>query len=438
MFDENSIIDRVLSGDSSAFERLIDRYEHGVYQYALRFLGGEEDACAATEEVFSQMHRQLGSCTDTQLSTWVFRITANVCAEHQHRKRGTKSSMFSDVFHLRASAPQEEHELSEEIQIQLLRLVHQQREVLLLRDLCGLSDEETSQVLNLDENGVRQRLSRARKNLRELLIKQKALAVLPEEPTLWHNMSRECQNFRELCSRYVDGCIEDEDKSALLDHIQECKACAAYLNDLTVIGRSLAHMEEREPPEGLREKMIQTARRQAERVHIRHKKQIHRPMILITITAVIFLTLIVSGALGGLFINSQNNSIPMNAAASEEEEKEPLLADDIVIPDAVAANSYAFAIAAAGNTELPELSTSATPLVSDTGKDVEYYVVNNDLNLVQKLIDGLETVGYETEMVNNHQLVITSNASQGLFIIIHREQESTNTSANAAETPGSR
>ena len=420
MFDENSIVDRVLRGDGSAFERLAARYEHKVYQYALRFLGQEEDACAATEEIFGRIYRQLGTCPDTHLSTWVFRITAEVCAEYQHRKRNAKNSMFGDVFHLREPM-KEERELSTEIRGQLLRLVRQQREVLLLRDLCGLDDEETGRVLSLDEAGVRQRLSRARKNLRDLLIKQNVLKDADGSMLFWHNMPRDCQNFRELCSQYVDGCISEEEKSRLLDHIQECTACAAYLNDLTAIGRSLSHMEEQKPPEELHSRIMEVTRREEASVRMTRKKLIHRPILVILALSALSFLFIVSGTLGGLFINAQN--VPQPGTSDQQEHTESLLTDDIRIPEIVSANSYSFAIAASGNTELPELSTSATLLFSDVDGGVAYYTVPSDLSLVQKLIGGLETVGYETEMVNNHQLVITTAAPQGLIIIIHYEKE---------------
>ncbi|MGM9630562.1 sigma-70 family RNA polymerase sigma factor [Butyricicoccus sp.] len=419
MFDENSIVDRILSGDDSAFERLVDRYEHKVYQYALRFLGRQEDACIATEEIFYQIYRKIQTCTDTKLSTWVFRIAANVCAEYQHRRRGSKSSVLSDVFHLRGSSEKEE-DLNEGIQVILLRLTRQQREVLLLRDLCGLNDEETGQVLGLDENGVRQRLSRARKNLRELLLRQGILEQ-PEDDTA---PKQECQHYRELCSQYVDECISDPDKEALLDHIQECPACAAYLADLTRIGRSLTHMEEEAPPQELREKIITAARRQAEHVQQRRRRAAHWPLIAVLCFTAVMLALLCNGTLGGLFVNSYHDvTVPRAEAGEGERDRQiaPVLEEEIIIPDAVASNSYAFVIAAEGNTNLPELSASATLLAGDAGDGVEYYVVDNDLNLVQKLTDGMESVGYEMETVNNNRLVISSSASQGLFIVIHRD-----------------
>lgn len=424
MFDEKSIVDRILNGDDSAFERLVDRYEHKVYQYALRFLGQESDACAAVEKIFYQIYSKLSSCTDAQLSTWVFRIAANVCADHQHHKRGAKGVKFSDaMFHFRDPFHKEEHDLNEEIQLQLLRLTRQQREVLLLRDLCGLSDEETAAVLGLEGSSVRPRLSRARKNLRDQLLRQNALEQPGGAKGQRSSCGRDSQRYRELCSRYVDECISDEDKSDLLDHIQVCGPCAAYLNDLTVIGRSLSHMEEEPPPEELRQKIITTAQQQAESIQSSRRRESHRPIIAIVGAAAVFLILISSGVLGGLFVNS-THAVPRqdNSHAGRQDEITPVLDKAVNVPDAVAANSYAFVIAAEGDTDLPELSTSATLLAGDAGDGVEYYTVDNDINLVQKLTEGLESVGYETEAVNNNQLVISSNAPQGLFIVIHREE----------------
>lgn len=419
MFDENSVVTRILSGDDAAFERLIDRYEHRVYQYALRFLGRQTDACIAAEEIFSQIYTKIETYAGTKLSIWVFRIAANVCAEYQHHRRGSKNSVFSEMFHPRTNEPQENKDISDGVQIALLRLTRQQREVLLLRDLCGLNDEETGQVLGLDENGVRQRLSRARKNLREQLLRHGVLEQQAEE-----THKKDCVNYRELCSRYVDECISDADKTALLDHIQECPACAAYLADLTLIGRSLAHMEQETPPQELREKIITAACRQAEQVQKRRRRAAYWPMIALIGCTCIILVLLSSGVLGGWFVNSGNGAARPKPHPDGEVVETPITAGleaDIVIPEVVLANSYAFVIAAEGNTDLPELSTAATLLSGDAGNGVEYYLVNNDLNLVQKLTDGMESVGYEIETVNNNQLVISSGASQGLFIVIHKD-----------------
>ncbi|MCD8357514.1 MAG: sigma-70 family RNA polymerase sigma factor [Clostridia bacterium] len=417
MFDENSIVDRILSGDDSAFERLVDLYEPKIYQYALRYLGQEKEAEQAAEEAFNQIFYKLGANTDSQLFIWVFRITANVCADMQRRSRGGKSS--AAVFRLkeiRKEEKDEKRDLDEAIQTQLLRLTRQQREVILLRDLCGLNDADTGQVLGMDEDSVRLRSSRARKNLRDLLLRQGVL----KQPEGKSQNSMECQQFRELCSQYVDEYITDDDKTALLDHIQECPLCAAYLNDLTLIGRSLSHMEEGELPVNLREKLIENARKKSQEIQNIRRRNKWIPTLILVSVAVIFTILTCSGVLGGLYVNSIADMEENGIVASDDEGDTVVMTEDIHIPDTVAVNSYAFVIAAEGENSLPELSTSAVLLVADADSGVEYYTVNNDFGLVQKLTEGMESLGYELETVNNNQLIITSTASQGLFIVIHR------------------
>lgn len=418
MFDENSLIDRVLSGDEAAFERLVNRYENKVYQYALRFMGQEADAGAVTEEVFSQIYRGLTQNADEQLHIWLFRTATNICAEKQRRKRGAKSPVAVIRLH---EQPHNEEErarnLTEGIQEQLLRLTRQQREVILLRDLCGMNDDETAEILDINWSGIRLRLSRARKNLRDLLVRQNIL----QDPKQHGGNGKEDQRYRELASQYVDECISEEDKVTLLDHIQECPSCAAYLNDLTDIGRSLSHMAEDAPPKELHGKIMEAARQQAKHMQSSRKREYYVPISMVVGAAVIILVLIGSGALGGLFVNTTDMETP-SMYGQGSSERQAVLTQDIDVPDAVTANSYAFVIAAAGNIDLPELSTSAELLAGNVGDGIEYYAVDNDFNLVQKLTDGLESVGYEMETVTNGQIVISTGASKGLFIVIREDK----------------
>ena len=168
MFDENSLVERVLSGDEDAFARLVARLEPRVYQYALRYLGEEQEARQATIETFNQVYRKLHRNMELRLSIWTLRLAADVCADIQKRKRGGKSSMavfrLREIPHGKHGQKQAATDLDAAIQTQLLRLTRQQREVLLLRDLIGLSDAETGQVLKLDVSGVRLRISRARRS----------------------------------------------------------------------------------------------------------------------------------------------------------------------------------------------------------------------------------------------------------------------------------
>lgn len=417
MFDENSLVERVLSGDEDAFSRLVDRLEPRVYQYALRYLGEEQEARQATIETFNQVYRKLHRNMELRLSIWALRLATDVCADIQKRKRTAKGTMsvfrLREIPHGKHGNKQEPIDLDAAIQTQLLRLTRQQREVLLLRDLIGLSDAETGQVLKLDLNGVRLRISRARRNLRELLVRQGALPQ-PEK----RGEGRDCPHFQELCSQYVDECIAEEDKTALLDHIQECSRCAAYLNDLTLIGRELSHMEEEKAPEELRDEVVRSAvRQQRERAGWR-ALGLRIPVVALACFAVIFAVLVCSGVLGGLFVNTTKQEAK---AQKDGTQSSSVLSQDLRLPDAVTDMSYSYVIAAAGNAGLPELSASAELISAEDG--VDYYRVDGGLEMMQRLAEGMESVGYELESVSNDQLVITPTASQGLFIVIRQTQE---------------
>lgn len=135
MFDENSLVERVLSGDEDAFARLVARLEPRVYQYALRYLGEEQEARQATIETFNQVYRKLHRNMELRLSIWTLRLAADVCADIQKRKRGGKSSMavfrLREIPHGKHGKKQAAMDLDAAIQSQLLRLTRQRREVLL-------------------------------------------------------------------------------------------------------------------------------------------------------------------------------------------------------------------------------------------------------------------------------------------------------------------
>ncbi len=417
MFDENSLVDRVLGGDEDAFSRLVDRLEPRVYQYALCYLGEEQEARQATIETFNQVYRKLHRNMGLRLSIWTLRLATDVCADIQKRKRGAKGTMavfrLREIPHGKHGRKQESIELDAAIQAQLLRLTRQQREVLLLRDLIGLSDAETGQVLKLDLNGVRLRISRARHNLRELLVRQGALPQ-PDK----RGEGRDCQHFQELCSQYVDECMEEDDKTALLNHIQECSRCAAYLNDLTLIGRELSHMEKEKAPKELRDEVVRSAVRQQRERSGWLALGLRIPVVALVGFATIFALLVCSGVLGGLFVNTtkQEASVQKSSVQSRSD-----LSQDLRLPRAVTDVSYSYVIAATGNAGLPELSTSAVLIAAEDG--VSYYRVDGGPEMMQRLAGGMESVGYELESVSNDQLVITPTASQGLFIVIWQTRE---------------
>ena len=87
MTDEQ-IIGRVRGGETRAFGELVARYQDSVYGMALRFVGGRGDAEDVAQEVFLRAYRGLeGFKGNAKLSTWLYRITFNLCADWLRRNK---------------------------------------------------------------------------------------------------------------------------------------------------------------------------------------------------------------------------------------------------------------------------------------------------------------------------------------------------------------
>ena len=86
--DDKHILARARRGELDAFEELVRRYEKRVYVIALRSSGNPEDAADITQEVFLRAWRSIENFRgDSGFSTWLFRITMNICVDHaRHRQ----------------------------------------------------------------------------------------------------------------------------------------------------------------------------------------------------------------------------------------------------------------------------------------------------------------------------------------------------------------
>lgn len=176
---EQHCIERVLRGDVNAFEHLVHAYEKTVYNLALRSLGNRQDAEDVTQEAFLKAYRSLSSYRgDSKFSVWLYRIVTNLCLDQLRAKqrRPTQSLTVEND-----EGETDELEISDEyfsperlldrkltresVQRGLASLPDDARQILLLRELQGLSYEEIGLTLGLEPGTVKSRIFRARKRL---------------------------------------------------------------------------------------------------------------------------------------------------------------------------------------------------------------------------------------------------------------------------------
>jgi RNA polymerase sigma-70 factor (ECF subfamily) len=181
--DDEAFAERSGAGDSAAFGALVERYQERVYRLALRLTSNESDAEEVLQETFLQAWRKIGTFRgEARFGTWLFRIATNAALmrARAERRRPTESleqflprfdetGTIADLDYertARADELLEKAELARRAREALERLDEPYRAVIVLRDLEGLSTEESAEVLEISPEAVRQRLHRARLMLR--------------------------------------------------------------------------------------------------------------------------------------------------------------------------------------------------------------------------------------------------------------------------------
>lgn len=182
MDHEAELVRRAKEGDKSAFEALVTMYEKKVYSLAFRYTGNQEDALDISQEVFLRVFRFLSGFNEqSAFSTWLFRITSNVCRDHLKKRRslmelplevqGDDDQLQVEIADSRSGPEQELEriETREAIGRGLASLSDEHRQILVMREVSGFSYSEISDILGLELGTVKSRIARARDSLRLFL-----------------------------------------------------------------------------------------------------------------------------------------------------------------------------------------------------------------------------------------------------------------------------
>ena len=167
--DDSRLIDRVLDGDTNAFNLLVWQWEKPIYNYIYRMTGNREDALDLCQESFLKAYRELGALKDKgRFSSWLYRIAHNVCYSRFRKDQGkTFVELDSNVG---ASRMPIENRLA--VEKALAELPDDQREVVVLKVYQGLKFDEIAAVQDAPVSTVKSRLYMSFDKLKAVLGEQ--------------------------------------------------------------------------------------------------------------------------------------------------------------------------------------------------------------------------------------------------------------------------
>lgn len=185
MQEELELIHKAAEGDHDAFEQLVLSYQKQVYNLTLRMAGNPEDALDLSQEAFFKAWRGLSTYRfDSAFSTWLYRLTSNVCIDFLRKQKKSKVVSLNFVddeneeqeLTLPDPGPSTEDQVllqldQEQIAKAMNRLEPEYRQVLVMRVINGLSYAEISEALAIKEGTVKSRIARARDKMRFFLQK---------------------------------------------------------------------------------------------------------------------------------------------------------------------------------------------------------------------------------------------------------------------------
>ena len=187
--DESELVERSKGRDLSAFNQIVERYQSHVFNLAARILGNRAAAEDVAQETFISAFRAIDGFRGGSLRGWLLRIASNrsydsIRLTKRRSENSLDESLENPSFQPASKDPSPEQmalrgELRDEIQNAVLSLPPDQRAVVVMIDVQGLSYDEASEATGVSLGTVKSRLSRARAAVRGHLLERSEL--LPDQ-----------------------------------------------------------------------------------------------------------------------------------------------------------------------------------------------------------------------------------------------------------------
>ena len=235
---DDALLYAARAGERPAIETLLERYQERVFGFGLRMCGDSEDAKDVLQDTLLAAARTIGDFRrESSVSTWLYTIARSFCIKRRRRSKfapADELSLDDGGLGLPSALPGPDElasrgEVKRALASALEALDPASREVLILRDIEGLTAPEVAKVTGSSVDAIKSRLHRARAVLRERLAA--ALGDVPPTPPPG------CPDVLTAFSNQLEGDLEPRLCAELQTHIEGCAACRATCDSLK---RSLA------------------------------------------------------------------------------------------------------------------------------------------------------------------------------------------------------
>lgn len=180
-YDETKLIQAARKGNLDAFNGLVLAHQNIAYTIAYRIMGDGESAADVTQEAFITAFRRLDTYRGGSFKAWLGRIITNLCYDELRRRKRRPATSLDEIgadsddgppIPAQSATPEQavqENELQRAIQQCIQGLGEDQRIVLVMSDIEGLSYQEIAETTGVHLGTVKSRLSRARVGVRNCL-----------------------------------------------------------------------------------------------------------------------------------------------------------------------------------------------------------------------------------------------------------------------------
>ncbi|HVI75127.1 MAG TPA: sigma-70 family RNA polymerase sigma factor [Anaeromyxobacteraceae bacterium] len=233
--NDTELLAAARAGDRAALERLLERHQNRVFRFGMKMCGEEDDAKDVLQETLLAAARNISDFRGASaVSTWLYTIARSFCIKKRRTSKfapervesldavGGEAHAVPDA----ARGPEEElagRQVQTALQDAISELEPMYREVLVLRDVEGLSAPEVAQILELSVEAVKSRLHRARVAVRERVAPVLGAVPAPDAG---------CPDVVELFSKHLEGEISGDVCASLEQHLATCARCRARCDSL--------------------------------------------------------------------------------------------------------------------------------------------------------------------------------------------------------------